>query len=737
MTTRSILIIAGALLLQALQLSMPSGSVWALQAVPTTAKIVVDGRLDEPDWLRAPVFDTFTENTPNEKVPARFKSEVRVLYDKDAIYFGLRAHDPDTSKIYAPFVRRDKVYGAQDNFVIWIDPTGARKFAQFFRLNTRGILGDGSWNEDTLDETFAPDYDFEAVPHIDKDGWSAEFRIPWASLRLPHPAPEKLTFIVFRNAPRETRIRMSTAVLGRDPPCFLCVADELTGIRDLPRLSGLTVTPFVSANTSQSKQDSDAVRENKFSAGADIKWRPHSDWVVDGTFRPDFSQLELDTPQLKSNTRFAIFVPEKRPFFLEGTDLYSVPYDMVYTRSITDPLWGARATYRSARTDGTILTVADRGGGFTFLPGTYASDAREQGRSQATLARVRTPYQAFGGSGSIGALLADRSYDDGVSNRVASVDGLFKPSEETRLRTQLSASDTNDVNAGGHSRGHLLYVDGFTDNGVRRYNFNYQEISPHFRADNSLITQNGYRALTGEAFYCLKPEKHFFNSVCPNVNVSEKRTWDGTPLQRWITPGIFASGGRNSEWNIQPRMINYRRVAEGGKWHHTPTLYARAEGNPGERISYAFIETEYGRSIDVATDTLARFMFTAVNTTLRPHERIEFELSASDYRLHDLNTSRWRLQERTAQWVAIGYISALDTARLIAQHTMSKRNPVIYAFAVTPRAQTQALSLVYTHKRGLGREFNLGATRSTEIATGSSKRVTTEFFAKMSWAVSL
>ena len=151
-------------------------TAFALQAIPTTGKITLDGKLDEADWRRAPVSGDFIENMPNEKQPARVKTEVRVLYDQDAIYFGIRAFDPDPSLIHAPFVRRDKVFGTQDNFIVWIDPTGARKFAQFIRVNGRGVLADGVWNEDNGDEDFAPDFDFEAVPMRLADGWSAEFQ---------------------------------------------------------------------------------------------------------------------------------------------------------------------------------------------------------------------------------------------------------------------------------------------------------------------------------------------------------------------------------------------------------------------------------------------------------------------------------------------------------------------------------------------------------------------------------
>jgi hypothetical protein len=711
-----------------------TNSSFALQATRATQPINLDGKLDEADWQRTPVQDTWVENMPNEKAPPRVKNEVRVLYDQKALYFGIKAFDPDISKIDGPFVRRDKVFGTADNLIIWIDPTGARKFAQFFRVNPRGILADGSWNEDTTNEDFAPDYDYEAMAHVDRDYWSAEFRIPWTSLRIPHPVPEKLTFIVFRNMPRETRIRMSTAVLGRDPNCFLCVAEELTGIVDIPKTSGITITPYISGNFTQQKTGDAKTEESKFNAGADLKWRPTSEWVIDTTLRPDFSQLELDQPQLRSNTRFAIFVPEKRPFFLEGNDLYSLPDTSIYTRSITDPLWGARATYRSTSLDATAITVADRGGGFTVLPSTFFSDFKSQGRSQATLARVRIPY-ALAGNGSVGALLSDRTYERGDSNRVVSFDVAHKPDEPTRLRSQVLLSRTEDDDI--RSNGHYLFLDANRESGPHRYGGYYAEISPKFRFDNGLVGQNGLRAVGGFYRYCMNRKDAFFDNVCPNVEFRESRTWDDVPLQRWVTPFLYMNGAKNSEWNFQPRFINYRRVQDGGKWHHTPTLYFFANGNPGTTITYAFFETEVGRSIDVATDTLAKLALVATGVNLRPHERIEIETSVTDFRLFNIDDNRWRLLERNASVLGIGHISARDTIRFIAQYTLSKRNPEVYNFAVTPRAQTHALSLVYAHKRGFGREFNLGVTRSNTNAIGQARETTTEVFAKLSWAVSL
>ena len=258
----------------------------------------------------------------------------------------------------------------------------------------------------------------------------------------------------------------------------------------------------------------------------------------------------------------------------EGSDLYSQPFGLIYTRSITDPLWGARATYRSESADAAVLTVKDRGGGFVIPPGTYYSDAREQGASQATLARVRVPHGAGGGTGSVGALFSDRTYDDGSSNRTAAVDGQYKPNDDSRLRARFSASQTDDRVLGSKGDTPPAFVDALYDNGVYHGWLGLEQVSPEVPQrqldHHAERLTNGPSSRRGVAA-SMRPFQH----VCAGAFGGETRASSGAALSRWITPQLYMNGARNSEWSLQPRWINYSRVTEGGQWHHVPTLYAR------------------------------------------------------------------------------------------------------------------------------------------------------------------
>jgi hypothetical protein len=186
-------------------------------------KVVLDGKLDEPAWQLAPLMDQFWEHQPQEKVPAKVRTEARFMYDRQALYVGVRAFDPDMSKLRAPFARRDNVLADQDMLTVYIDPVGNRKFAHFFRVNPRGSIGDGLYNDDTSNEDTSPDIEFEVVTGRFEGGWTAEFRIPFSSLRYADPPSNRWSVLVHRIWPREQQYRMSNAMLPRELTCLICL----------------------------------------------------------------------------------------------------------------------------------------------------------------------------------------------------------------------------------------------------------------------------------------------------------------------------------------------------------------------------------------------------------------------------------------------------------------------------------------------------------------------------------
>ena len=234
-------------------------------------------------------------------------------------------------------------------------------------------------------------------------------RIPFSSLRYTRGDPQTWGIMLYRNYPRDRHYQFFSTRLPRGSNCFVCHSNVLAGLKDLPPGGHLVAAPYVAASeVGEPRGEPGTPLVNgpaKPRAGFDLKWTPSADDALDATVNPDFSQIESDTAQIATNQRFALFFPEKRPFFLEGVELLNTPIQAVYTRTITDPDFGARMTGKHGSTGYTVLVAEDAGGGSVILPGPNGSDLAPQDfHSLVTVARVRHEI----GRSFVG-VLADRS----------------------------------------------------------------------------------------------------------------------------------------------------------------------------------------------------------------------------------------------------------------------------------------------------------------------------------------
>ncbi|MEO8102749.1 MAG: DUF5916 domain-containing protein [Betaproteobacteria bacterium] len=718
-----------------------------LTAVAMTAgeKVVIDGRLDDAVWQRIAPMTEFYEYRPRDAVPAKYPTEVRIAYDQHALFLGLTAHDPDPSLLDAPLVRRDRVEGSQDLFAVHIDPAGTRKFAQIFRVNAAGAIGDGLYNEDTTNEDYSPDFEFEVRTARSATGWTAEFRIPFSSLRYSNPPAPTWSIQVFRGTSRDQQYRFANGRIPRDANCFLCYAQALEGLTNLPAGREFTVTPQMTLRRATDRTNNGPRdTRNNIVAGVDVKFRPRPDLVFDATINPDFSQVELDTPQLATNAQFALFYPEKRPFFLEGVDILSSPFNgAIYTRSINDPAWGARLTKRDDGSDFTVLTVRDDGKGYILLPGPLNTGfASQESASQATVGRYRTNI----GTWSLGALVTDRSYESAPGkpaayNRVAGVDFVWRPVSEMRVRGQLMGSFTHDPrnprDPGTPDNDSASLLDyNFRD---PKWNFagGIEHVGRGFRADNGFFSQADYTNVYQEIQRKWTDVGPFIE-VSPYFNVARKVDGDGRLLYQQAVPGVFMSAAMNTNMGIELRPRVKVRFSNAGDALTRSQFYAWMETSPGTWLSRFYIETAIGERADIAVNTMRRGYYVGANATLRLSDRFEIEprIDESVMGSKVLATGgEVALRERAVQVTSVYHFTARDNLRLIGQYNSVKREAAFYTTPASASEKTETLSLVYGHLRGLGTNVYVGATTSRNIDTSAAyKRRQNEVFVKVSWA---
>ena len=352
-----------------------------LKVVRAAGEIRLDGDLTDPGWRGAAVIDQFWETQPGDNLPPKAGTVAWVTYDDRHLYVALRCDDPDPSRIRAPFVERDEIVGTDDNVAVFLDTRGDGMTAIELRVNARGQQGDAIYNDASQNEDFSPDFFYDTAARVTESGWAAEMRIPFSSLRYSREDAQQWRILIWRNYPRDYRYFIHSRPIPRGSDCLICHAQPLVGLSGLPASGGLVLAPYASGQTVETALApgaplGDAERDGDL--GVDVKWQPAAGNAIDATINPDFSQVEADVAQLAVNNRFALFYPEKRPFFMEGVELFDTPIQAVYTRTITSPRWGGRATGRVGHSSYAVLAADDRGGGSVILPGPAGSGLAPQ-----------------------------------------------------------------------------------------------------------------------------------------------------------------------------------------------------------------------------------------------------------------------------------------------------------------------------------------------------------------------
>jgi Domain of unknown function (DUF5916) len=703
-------------------------------ALDAGERLVLDGRLDEPAWRRAPLHERFVQFLPVDRQPppAGYRTTVQVLADHDALIVGVRAYDPAPHEIRAPLTRRDQVKRDQDFVNVIVDAVGDRRAAQFVRVNAAGVIADGTYIAADDVEDFAPDFDVDAAVARHDDGYSVEVRLPFIALRYPHHGGAPWRMMVARSVPRASSLLLLSAPLTKDGLSFIAELERIDGLRDAEERARhqalLLLRPELTVRaTRESAAGTATRREHEVALGADIKWRPRADWVLDATLNPDFSQVELDAPQLAGNTRFALSVPEKRAFFLESTDVIGLPIEGFYSRSVTDPRYGLRATWRAPQADATALTLSDDGGGLVLRPGPFATAVYAQdGRSQATLLRARRHDAAL----TSGVMLSGRDYGARGRNAVAGGELTWSPGTQDQVRARALASRTTagfdaqgDAVATAAEQGHWLELRWNRRNDQWIVNADLDDISPRFRNDNGFVEQAGVRRFEGELIRRWGErslgalQAHEFETYLwtEHVRAHADATMDvlreQTVARRWH-PGIWFAGPLNSEGWLQLRLDS-ERVRPGGRLHPVRGVGAQVGLNPAPWFTRLIMELNVGQRLDVEADRPGRGADGFVEATLRGSIAgvgVESEQKVQAAVVH--RDGQRVLSDSAARWLGVVHLSARDSVRVVWQAARYRRAADGALGIGAARDDSRALSLVFQHRVGLGRNVSVGATRA-------------------------
>jgi len=445
---------------------------------------LIDGRLDEAPWASASVLTGFSQFSPLDGVRAADSTQVLVWYSPTAIYFGIRAFERHGA-VHATLANRDKI-AADDNVQILLGTFRDQRQAMLFAVNPLGVQMDGTIVESgqalsagftgviaaRVPPDLSQDFVFVSKGRLTDYGYEVEIRIPFRSIKFQPTRTQAWDINVLRQV-QHSGYEDSWAPALRAKPSFLAQGGSLEGLHGLERGLVLDLNPVVTQKVNGSPGATGwSYDGDRPQFGVNARWGITNGLTLNGTVRPDFAEVESDAGQLVVDPRAALFFPEKRPFFLDGLEQFSVPNNLIYTRRIGKPIAAAKLTGKVANAQVAILSAVDD-------PGATASD-----NAVFNIVRVQ---RDVGGQSRIGMAYTDRVLGSSF-NRVADVDGRMVAGSYSAT-IQLAGSVTRQ--SGGTIDG-PLWNSAFTRSGKTfglRYYFS--GIDPDFRAASGFISRSG------------------------------------------------------------------------------------------------------------------------------------------------------------------------------------------------------------------------------------------------------
>lgn len=413
--------------------------------------LTIDGKIDEELWKNAAVFKDFYQVQPGNNIAPSKPTEVLMMYDEKNLYIAFKCWD-EKDKIRASVASRDGVFG-EDNVRVWLDTYDDQRRAYILGFNPLGIQQDGIYSEgQEQGADFSVDIVMESKGVIEDWGWSVEAKIPFKSLRYTVGKGKHWGFNVARNIDRFNDELDQWMPDDRNVAGFLIQAGKITGLDGIKYERTLEVVPSITLSetgsrvrvfpTTSGNSDRFVNGPIKQDIGVTVKYSLSPNVTIDAAYNPDFAEIEADAPVVTANQRFPIFFEEKRPFFLEGAEIFQSSLRVFNSRAIVDPDVAAKITGKVGKTSFGILTALDK------APGNYSVDERNNLGLRPAISEFLDEKAIFGvlrikrdigKENSIGGFATYRSFVE-QKNLLAGVDGRFKLSPQ--LTTQFQAVGT-------------------------------------------------------------------------------------------------------------------------------------------------------------------------------------------------------------------------------------------------------------------------------------------------------
>ncbi|MBV9924993.1 MAG: carbohydrate binding family 9 domain-containing protein [Acidobacteria bacterium] len=586
---------------------------------------VIDGKLDDEIWKSAAVLKDFYQINPGDNIAPSKATETHIGYDAKFLYIAFHCYD-EPDKVRATVPRRDNVMNTDDSVRILLDTFNDKRKAYVLAFNPLGVQQDGIRTEG-MGADFTPDIVMESKGTITSDGYVVEVAIPFKSLRYEAGKDKQWGVQVFRIIQRLNGEQDSWMPISRDVDGLLNQAGHITGLEGISTERTVELIPsFIVSETgrhvrSLSRAQAAALgvadsgvfvnQPVKFEPGLTAKFVASAALTLDLAVNPDFAQVEADAPVSFANQRFPIFFEEKRPFFLEGIEIFRTQIAAVHTRTIADPDIAAKVTGRKGKYTYGLLYASDN------APGNYEDDIRydperlpsafdrlNDQNSKVGILRVK---RDIGKESFVGFLATSYNFAD-KSNYVGGFDARLKFDKQTSLDFQVLGTNAKLCSfAKSEANDRCATQNGF----VYAYNFNKNARHHYFNVNGVGRTQ-GYVALVGFTrrvnTNAVNTNFGYFTEPKPKAKVTSWETnhyaggsfdWQGRS-QNWTYEGQFGPNLQRQSFVRVGYNTGYERVfgyefgtarfANGLPENsaYSKNVFAYAGSTPTKRINFFY-----------------------------------------------------------------------------------------------------------------------------------------------------
>ena len=515
-----------------------------LKPFKTVTAPILDGNLKDQIWKDALSVSGFKTFAPDFGKDGTEKTIAYSAYDSENLYFAFRCFDKEPGKIKSNISNRDNI-GSDDWVCINLDSFYDKQSLYAFYINPLGIQMDSRFSSGQ--EDFSADFVWYSAGQILSDGYSVEISIPLKSIRYSESNPVTMSIFFERYISRfsehdsypELDPKKGMAFLTQMKPLIYSDLEHYTLFELLPAFT--YNQKFILNNSGKLEKN---INQGEISLTA--KYGITSELILDGTYNPDFSQIEADAGQVDVNLRYQLFYPEKRPFFLEGSEIYNIAatksseidplLSLVHTRTITNPLTGIKLSGKVSSNN----TIA-----FMFAIDRLPSDITSVSGDYSYVPILRYKHSLSDDS-YIGGIFTDREIKNSF-NRVLGIDGMFRLTEASTLEWNAFFSSSNILQE--NQNGHALGIAYKNDSRNLYYSFTGKEISSNFYTSTGYLTRPGIFSLTGLVRPKIYPNSSFIQRI--DLETFAAQTQD-KPSSQWETYNyLSAQAFFLDSWNFK------------------------------------------------------------------------------------------------------------------------------------------------------------------------------------------